>query len=430
MICMKKILCLFITSLLIFASTTFVFADSIDRQKSFETVEEPLNSVNSLPSFEDFQLTNETINNATTNELLDKIVSCPIFELIIATDNDYTHLIGVNVLRANLNFVDSFFNRDDAYLCLSSYVSSDSEYKINAQILLNYLIYTSNEDILIDPETGLPMYPLTTPNNSTVCALKNMTYEDHNNTYLDVSSQNSILQNAYNCTIAYSISPKYNCHSFGWYQHSPNTYWINYPDVYMTDGSYVQVTTPSVGDIVTYKVGTNLSHTGVVYSIDGNNIQVISKWGCCSVFIHGLYNNFYYDYCQATNVQFWHLNVTDEEDSIGPWEYEDLSSEQLLTLLLSNLTEDNTFIISGWSLAISSNNLINIDTLNTIVNNVRSNNILLDTFLNRTDALKVIRKCISDYDVNDSNIEYSFLRYLDDYINGELTYEQGIIKAR
>jgi len=185
MICMKKILCLFITSLLIFASTTFVFADSIDRQKSFETVEEPLNSVNSLPSFEDFQLTNET-----------------------------------------------------------------------------------------------------------------------------------------------------------------------------------------------------------------------------------------------------NLNVTDEEDSIGPWEYEDLSSEQLLTLLLSNLTEDNTFIISGWSLTISSNNLINIDTLNTVVNNVRSDNILLDTFLNRTDALKVIRKCISDYDVNDSNIEYSFLRYLDDYINGELTYEQGIIKAR
>ncbi len=115
MICMKKILCLFLASLLIFASTTFVFADSIDRQKSFETVEEPLNSVNPLPSIEDFQLTNETINNATTKELLDKIVSCPIFELIIATDNDYTHLIGVNVLRANLNFVDSFFNRDDAY---------------------------------------------------------------------------------------------------------------------------------------------------------------------------------------------------------------------------------------------------------------------------------------------------------------------------
>lgn len=91
----------------------------------------------------------------------------------------------------------------------------------------------------------------------------------------------------------------YNCHSYAWYSQnvSTNTFWMDDPSQYYTDGSYCEVETPRAGDIICYfdDMGTSTTsddinlHSGIVTSVNSsqvNNIcgkaslvNVTSKWG-------------------------------------------------------------------------------------------------------------------------------------------------------
>lgn len=100
-------------------------------------------------------------------------------------------------------------------------------------------------------------------------------------------------------------SLRYNCHSYAWYQQSTsNSYWMNDPSAYYTDGSYVEVTNPQVGDIICYfdnKSTDTLAddinlHSGVVDEIlntesnnvcgNSNIVNVVSKWGSMPLYRH------------------------------------------------------------------------------------------------------------------------------------------------
>lgn len=119
-------------------------------------------------------------------------------------------------------------------------------------------------------------------------------------------------------TRIYTATALFNCHSYAWYNSdvTTNDYWIDDPSAFYTDGSYDEVFTPQVGDIICYfdDKGTpnNYSddenlHSGIVISFDssitsnnicGNANQVIveSKWGPCGVFQHSG------DYCPYTSL--------------------------------------------------------------------------------------------------------------------------------
>ena len=94
---------------------------------------------------------------------------------------------------------------------------------------------------------------------------------------------------------------KYNCHSYAWYSQNinTNTYWVQDPSKFYTDGSYIEVSYSQVQprDRIVYldSVGNNI-HSGIVKGTTGlspngvcgysNTVWVQSKWGQCGLYEH------------------------------------------------------------------------------------------------------------------------------------------------
>ena len=92
-------------------------------------------------------------------------------------------------------------------------------------------------------------------------------------------------------------SKLYNCHSYAWYfQSTLNSYWMNDPTNYYTDGSY-EVSTGEIGDIICYfdDCDGNL-HSGIVIdTLEGTSngvcgdadLKIVrSKWGQLGLYEH------------------------------------------------------------------------------------------------------------------------------------------------
>lgn len=95
-------------------------------------------------------------------------------------------------------------------------------------------------------------------------------------------------------TPLYHASTRFNCHSYAWYKmsFSSNTYWIPQINQFVGDSACIPVSSSSiqVDDIIVYLDGTNIAHSGVVYSINGSNILICSKWGQAGIYIHSINN--------------------------------------------------------------------------------------------------------------------------------------------
>ncbi len=87
-----------------------------------------------------------------------------------------------------------------------------------------------------------------------------------------------------------SATYKYNCHSYAWYDTSVmNYWWMDYPNKYMTDGSYTNVPLyPTASGQKIYYSTSGLEHSGIVYSPSSvsANILITSKWGKCGLYRH------------------------------------------------------------------------------------------------------------------------------------------------
>ncbi|HHT67361.1 MAG TPA: hypothetical protein GX010_03960 [Erysipelotrichaceae bacterium] len=146
---------------------------------------------------------------------------------------------------------------------------------------------------------------------------------------------------------------KYNCHSYAWYMQSTlNTYWMNYPYEYYTDGSYEE-STGDAGDIICYfdEYGENL-HSGIVIARstgtsngvcgDSNLVTVKSKWGACGLYEHRgdqcPYTSTYYG--DATYVCYYKPRIND-------------------AITLSNPSSNNTEIIQKFYTVPTNSNIQN-----------------------------------------------------------------------
>ena len=102
-----------------------------------------------------------------------------------------------------------------------------------------------------------------------------------------------------------SSSRLYNCHSYAWYsQDITNHFWMNDPSSYYEDLSYIETTSPEIGDIVCYFDDNGTSsysddinlHSGIITGINDeepddcfsnlNTFVVTSKWGQCGLYRH------------------------------------------------------------------------------------------------------------------------------------------------
>ena len=111
----------------------------------------------------------------------------------------------------------------------------------------------------------------------------NLTWADHGTTITLAQQADLDMRLAYpNATHLRNKNPKYNCHSYAWYStSSSNPYWMDgsYAAIYMSDGSYYQVTSPASGDRIWYGSG---DHSGIMYS----STKVTSKWGMLGLYRH------------------------------------------------------------------------------------------------------------------------------------------------
>ncbi len=137
----------------------------------------------------------------------------------------------------------------------------------------------------------------------------------------------------------------YNCHSYAWHsQDESNSYWIPYPTLYYTDGSYYAVTTPQIGDIICYydNNGTATTgddenlHSGIVVGTSGvttsnglcgtSDLYIVeSKWGAAGLYRHNGYECPYtsYDDGTADYVKYYRLNSSHTHSFTSSYEYLD-----------------------------------------------------------------------------------------------------------
>lgn len=111
-----------------------------------------------------------------------------------------------------------------------------------------------------------------------------------------IAMDNYVRDNYPGASVVRTATTNYNCHSYAWYStSSTNKYWMNYPNAYMTDGSYKkrtgEITDNALNDKVYYNTRGN-EHSGTVYAqTRGNSPYVISKWGAFGLVKH------YYSVC-------------------------------------------------------------------------------------------------------------------------------------
>lgn len=104
----------------------------------------------------------------------------------------------------------------------------------------------------------------------------------------------------------------YNCHSYAWYSTNieTNKYWIDDPVYYIDDSHTIHITSGSVKSgykIVYYNENNVPVHSGIVDSVDGDEITVHSKWGRAGLYEHSYDNvpSAYKAYDQFTRVKYF-----------------------------------------------------------------------------------------------------------------------------
>lgn len=129
------------------------------------------------------------------------------------------------------------------------------------------------------------------------------------------AAANNYIQSTYSIIgILADPNPRYNCHSYAWHSTSTsNTYWIDDPAIYMSDGSYSEKSTGYSGYKVFYENNEGESsditgevlgdHSGIVVSGSGRNMIIKSKWGEYGVYKHYIYNSCYSG--DKTKYSFW-----------------------------------------------------------------------------------------------------------------------------
>ena len=73
-------------------------------------------------------------------------------------------------------------------------------------------------------------------------------------------------------------------------------FWVSGTEVdrILTENLYQPVTTPRPGDIVVYRMGTSVAHTGIVrYVTESLPVLVEGKWGCTGVYLHPVDKSIY-----------------------------------------------------------------------------------------------------------------------------------------
>lgn len=252
----------------------------------------------------------DIVQSMTTQALVKTVVEYPLFPDMYA----YTSVQeGIDAVSRYFPGINELLSREDALPHLEAYANAETERTeatdislYNADILIRYLNTVSNTSA--STLSAVSVVTVYTPKGTPVMAYYELTWEDFGTTATEAKAQNIALLSLYpSASQDAPIDPSYNCHSYAWYQQSTaNKCWIDFPDAYVTDGSYVSAT-PAAGNRITYYDSAlqQYSHSGILISggTSPSNIRVRSKWGMLGLIIHNADDCPYYD----TNAQlsYW-----------------------------------------------------------------------------------------------------------------------------
>jgi hypothetical protein len=253
---------------------------------------------------EALRIPESTLNLMSTQELVDAVIKYPLLVNLHLYDNFEIAL-------------QEFEKECDAFLELLTRVDAKDrllEYRATLEIesfeLESVKILLSSDNFIrtinYKAQNTSPLLLLTypiygtiyTPNGTAVAVVE---LEEYSQSYLDYLD-NLVITTYPQATFVSSSTRKYNCHSYAWYSSSTsNTWWMDDPSAYMTDGSYTRVYSALSASKVHFPIG---NHSMRIYDAYSNSLRyatVISKWGAGPVMIH---NPFYSPYT-TTGYTMW-----------------------------------------------------------------------------------------------------------------------------
>ena len=371
-----------IVSLVVFPGTTNAYSlyneNEINYTERYQDLVSPVYSTTETSAWKTMsrparmaacQLTGMIIQELSTSELLLAVLEFPFFIDIFAYDD---MLVGYSCVYSECCALKAFMERDDAIESIISFYEkipvprtinsaiNEKNYSIlwKTELLLEYSdliadMTTTQKQALLDilhyKETIKSKSPTVyqtgksgviekiidsdenlrtqneyvyTPNGSPVLVYKWTNSDvDFNTTQINLI-HNDMAAAYPNATKLSNPTKKYNCHSYAWYsQSTSNVRWMDDPSLYMSDGSYSQVTklNTSVGDRLVYYYPidsgeTGISHSSIIYSYTDyprsrRTFVVESKWGKAGLYRHSVGDDPYLYFggsISPANIEYYH----------------------------------------------------------------------------------------------------------------------------
>ncbi len=288
----------------LFFAVVLVFLLSLTDYKSTAKAAEVQDKVESNQTNDDNK--NEDVSNLSTEELINTIIDG---ELLVVTLYDDIK-IGINSFINSSAYYKNLIMRNDLDFTINYvYEHEDDCYRQNKIYLLKKIIdgFSLTREEVIRYVLAEDVY---TPNRMSVPFVYRCLDSISND---EVNRIHQSVLNLYPDLYGHCLHPAsydYNCHSYAWYSqnHLTNKRWLNYPNAYILDYSYEEVTDVRPGDLLCYwdygeyylgesqELGYYISHSAIVVDFTNdfdlqniNTYQYItlrSKWGRAGVYEH------------------------------------------------------------------------------------------------------------------------------------------------
>lgn len=324
---MKKFIGIVIVMVIILTSAVSIFAsNNADEMKFYATTQydkEWKEFTKKEEMVKSCKIDRNILEKMTTKELVKAVMDYPLLINVFAYD---TYKSGLEALEKDSDAFIELLKRHDSGLELSKMFKeidkSKNEKSQYQKLVISILL--SEESIWeeIDDKTAVSKLleessmitsteriskayssTIKTPKGSLVPVIVRGEELDG---WLVVAINNQYKAAYPRATFIGNSTTNYNCHSYAWYLQSlTNKNWMNNPSLYMSDGSYRQITSLLEATVGT-KVFYVTSHSAVVTTNSGpishvGSLRVTSKWGQGPLMAHTVDYSPY----NSSNITLW-----------------------------------------------------------------------------------------------------------------------------
>jgi hypothetical protein len=306
---LKKLLSLLLATLLLCLFSVNVFANEavsgdLSQAKSNERFEykitpddpEWANLSSKQEMLDATRIPNDILKRMTTEEVVSAVLEYPLVINIYAYDS---YEAGLKALAKDSDAFRELLTRADAGDALLAKLQVNKTFSNDQSLEELTLSVLLSEKSIWQSVSNKPLAKdlILTATNSTVKTPKGTSVPviirgEELSATLKTQLNNAYINSYPNATFVSTSTTNYNCHSYAWYSDSTsNTYWMNDPSAYMTDGSYSSFTNLINAVIGTRVYYDNGEHSGIVYQAGGplaspKYLKVISKWGMAPLMKH------------------------------------------------------------------------------------------------------------------------------------------------